>query len=328
MCCLIAVGAVVAVLGLVVYLLNNHYRKDFIEDFCTKNVFITGTDSGFGRRLALELDGKGLKVYAGCYSEKGAQELKEIASNRMKILRVDVTKRESILKAKEFIESDLSATSGLWAVVNNAGISKGEIFEFGLIQDYRDVLNVNFFGVVEVNEVFLPMVKKSRGRIINVASIMGRCNLFPGPYSASKHALEAYNDGLRRTLKPFGIKVCVIEPGYVRTNMTLAANVVASLEEQWKKLPNEMKEEYGDQYITEAKNGVKLALDNPIIPALNKIEMVTSRMIHAIGSKHPKVRYTVGLDANLLFRPLSILPDVFQDTLYDVIHRGWYNVKR
>lgn len=91
----------------------------------------------------------------------------------------------------------LASFSDLWALVNNAGIARGMMFDFALMEDYREVLEVNFFGVLGVTEAFQPLIKKSRGRIINVISIMGRCTVAAGPYSSSKFALEGYSDGLR-----------------------------------------------------------------------------------------------------------------------------------
>ena len=96
---------VIIIIGLCV---NFWQRKQFIHNYQEKPVFIIGTDTGFGRNLALALDKKGVKVYAGCYTEDGLQSLKEESSDRMKCVKIDVTDQKSLLAAKEFIEADLA----------------------------------------------------------------------------------------------------------------------------------------------------------------------------------------------------------------------------
>lgn len=99
-------------LCLIWYYVDRKYRKNLLKDLTSKHVFITGTDSGFGKRLALELDSKGMTVYAGCYTEKGADDLKTKASSRLHVLRIDVTKAETINEAKLFIEKHLPPGQG------------------------------------------------------------------------------------------------------------------------------------------------------------------------------------------------------------------------
>lgn len=85
-------------------------------------------------------------------------------------------------------------------MINNAGIGGSHIGpdDWLTTDDHREVFNVNYFGMVSVTNVFLPLIKKERGRIVNTASILGKMVLpNTGPYSASKHAVEAYSDCLR-----------------------------------------------------------------------------------------------------------------------------------
>lgn len=88
------------------------WRKMMLKDFNEKCVFITGSDKGFGRHLALELDRRGLTVYAGCHSQTGAENLKNEASKRLKTLVIEVTDKDSIFKARQFIENDLPPGKG------------------------------------------------------------------------------------------------------------------------------------------------------------------------------------------------------------------------
>lgn len=301
-------------LGLL-YAFNQWYRGTFLKDFRDKSVFITGTDSGFGRQLALELDSQGLRVYAGCYQDQGIENLKKCASGRMRICKLDVTDRESIQKAKEFVEKDLPAGQGLWALVNNAGINKGTFFDFALIQDYRDVMAVNFFGAVEVIEVFMPLIKQAHGRIVNLISIMGRNTVTAGPYSSSKFAFMAYSDGLRRAMANFNVKVSIVEPGFFQTAITSWSFTNLDMERQWKNLPPELREEYGEKFFNKLKTRVMEFLKYPTFASGNKTEMVIETLTHAIGAKHPKDRYIVGFDAKYLYRPLTFLPDYVLDSL-------------
>ncbi|GIX87969.1 17-beta-hydroxysteroid dehydrogenase type 6 [Caerostris extrusa] len=122
-----------------------------------KAVFITGCDSGFGNQLAKQLDSKGFRVFAGCLFSYngGAAELKRSCSSRLHIVHLDVTKDESVQKAKEFVKNNLAGCD-LWAVVNNAGVLKGFTVEFSKMSDYQDTLEVNTLGQVRVTNAFCP----------------------------------------------------------------------------------------------------------------------------------------------------------------------------
>ena len=127
-----------------------------------------GCDTGFGHRLALRLNQIGFKVYATVLSptSSGAQELKVNASqpNRMVVLKMDVTSDEDINKVHEEISQNLEDTSyQLWGVVNNAGIANSGLLEWGTIDTYRQIFEVNTFGAVRVTLRFLPLIRQSKG---------------------------------------------------------------------------------------------------------------------------------------------------------------------
>lgn len=289
------------------------WRRLTIKEFQNKYVFVTGAAKGFGRSLCLELDRRGVHVYAGCHSESGAENLKNEASSRLKTVVIEVTDRTSVENARKVIESDLPTGQSLWALVNNAGIARGMVFDFALLEDYREVLEVNFLGVVNVTEVFLPLIKKSRGRIVNVSSIMGRCTLAAGPYSASKFALEAYNDGLRRTLRAFGVHVAVIEPGFFHTSMNNPTFWRSEIGRLWEKLPEHLQDDYGIDFKEKVSKVMSKFISSPPLSSFNDLGMVTSDMVHAIEARHPKARYVSGMDALLMYKPVSFLPDWILD---------------
>lgn len=126
---------------------------------------------------------------------------------------MDVTKEESVKESYEKVKS-LVGEDGLWAIVNNAGIAQDFWVEFVPMKAYRNVLDVNYFGVVLVTKTFLPLVKRKKGRVVSIASIAGLLAM-PGmsAYCSSKWAVEAFCESLRREMRIFGVKVVLIEPG-------------------------------------------------------------------------------------------------------------------
>jgi NAD(P)-dependent dehydrogenase (short-subunit alcohol dehydrogenase family) len=129
----------------------------------------------------------------------------------------------------------------LRAVVNNAGI--GDLGPAGTfpIPEWRHTFEVNFFGTIAVTQALLPALLRGKGRVVNISSVGGKVSMAGwGPYASSKYALEAVTDSLRRELAPHGVRVVVVEPGFVRTEMAgrgvVAANqVIAQMTPDQKK---------------------------------------------------------------------------------------------
>ncbi|GFR15099.1 d-beta-hydroxybutyrate dehydrogenase, mitochondrial [Trichonephila clavata] len=179
-----------------------------------KAVLITGCDSGFGNLLAKLLDTKGFLVYACCLFPDGAGacELRKNTSSNLKIIPLDVTKENDVEKAVEFVKNSLGMYD-LWAIVNNAGIQKGFTVEFTRFADFRDCMEVNAFGHLRMIHGFLPLLRQSKGRIVNVISNAGRIPIpHLTPYCMSKFAATGLNDCLRQELAPLGVSVISIEP--------------------------------------------------------------------------------------------------------------------
>lgn len=304
-------SVILVIIGLVIFV-NGLYRRPFITDYTNKSVFITGTDSGFGKELALHLDSKGVKVFAGCFTAEGADALQKLASSRMKILNIDITKTETLIQAKEMIEKDLQPGKGLWGLVNNAGIFQGHAFCLSNIDSYRTVMNVNFFGTINVTETFLPLIKKSSGRIVNVISGAGRVSGGFEPYTCSKHALEPYNDGLRRWMRGYGVSVSAIEPGIFKFTGLFHYKLDECLETEIENLPTNLRREYGEELLEELKN-ITLKMKNSPLSCLNSPKIMTDAMEHALFAKHPKDRYYCGLDLQLFYRWIPYFPDWLND---------------
>ncbi|XP_064630840.1 D-beta-hydroxybutyrate dehydrogenase, mitochondrial-like isoform X2 [Lineus longissimus] len=182
-----------------------------------KAVLITGCDSGFGKWLAEKLDALGFTVIACCmFPDKGgADDLRRKCSSRLHILRLDVTSNEDVNAAVKYVKDKIG--NGLWALVNNAGISWTGETEWTDVSTYEKIYSVNVFGVIRVTKAFLPLIRKTRGRVVNVASMAGRFALSGfSAYCSSKFACIGFSDALRREMRKFGVTVHTIEPAFYK----------------------------------------------------------------------------------------------------------------
>ncbi|XP_053184407.1 retinol dehydrogenase 1 [Scomber japonicus] len=287
-----------------------------VNGFNQKHVFITGCDSGFGNLLARQLDQKGFQVIAACLTEEGAADLASRASPRLKTLLLNVTDSESIRRAVEFVSREVRER-GLWGLVNNAGrsIPIGPA-EWMQLEDFTKVLDVNLVGVIEVTLQFLPLLKKAQGRVVNVASILGRLSLTGGGYCLSKFGVEAFSDSLRRDMQHFGIKVSIIEPGFFKTAVTQLDFIEADLRRLWARLPQDIKDSYGVAYFDEYVKAQDFSMGILCSPDISK---VTRCMEHALTASFPRTRYGAGWDAKLFWIPLSYLPSFVSDFVISVL---------
>ncbi|XP_072546384.1 D-beta-hydroxybutyrate dehydrogenase, mitochondrial [Salminus brasiliensis] len=280
-------------------------------------VLITGCDSGFGYRLAKTLDSMGFIVFAGClYSDgHGAQSLAKEASPRLKLLQLDVTRDEDVKLAKAFVEANLPE-KGLWAVVNNAGISDWGETEWNSIEDYQKMTDVNLFGAIRTSIAFLPLVRASKGRMVFVSSIFAFFNcLSMGAYSVSKRGLEAFADCLRVELSSFDVKVSVIQPG----NFGPATNIRSkkTTQEIWDKLDDERKVTFSRRYI-EVANEYFQSLCNA---GFKDSRMVIDAMVHALTAPEPKAHYLlVSFMELIFFSVFPLLPTFIKDAIFTPIH--------
>uniref|UniRef100_A0A8C3VXZ9 Hydroxysteroid 17-beta dehydrogenase 6 n=1 Tax=Catagonus wagneri TaxID=51154 RepID=A0A8C3VXZ9_9CETA len=305
-----------AVLVGLYYLLRWYRERQVVSNLGDKYVFITGCDSGFGNLLARQLDLRGLRVLAACLTEQGAQQLRNQTSDRLETVILDVTKTESIAAATEWVKERVGHR-GLWGLVNNAGIFHPlGITEWLKIETCKNTFKVNLIGVIEVTLSMLSLVKKARGRIVNVSSILGRIAFFGAVYSSSKHGVEGFSDCLRRELQHFGVKVSIIEPGYFRTGMTDVQKSSETMKQVWKEVPAHIKDTYGQKFF-DAYHDV---MEQGLCSTSTNLNLVTDCMEHALTSVHPRTRYSAGWDAQFFFIPLSYLPTSLADY---ILTRSW-----
>ena len=179
------------------------------------SILITGANSGIGRKTLELLVEKGHKVY-GCARKK--EDLEELGTlPNTTPIKLDVTKPEEIAEAVKFIKKQ---DQGLYGLVNNAGIANvGPIFTHSEAA-MKEMFEINVFGVHRMVLAFFPLLKKSKGRIVNISSISGILTApFFGLYSMTKHALEAYSDALYQNMLEMGILVSLIEPGNFKSDI-------------------------------------------------------------------------------------------------------------
>lgn len=299
------------------FLILRFIRESFkVDSLSQRHVLVTGCDSGFGNVLARQLDSRGIPVIAGCFTEKGAADLSALTSSRLKTVILNVTDSTSIKKAVEFVKAEVGER-GLWGLVNNAGIS----IPIGPVdwlkpEDFTKVLNVNLLGVIDVTLHFLPLLKKAKGRVVNVASIFGRLSLAGGAYCPSKYGVEAFSDSLRRNMQPFGIKVSIIEPGFFKTAITSSEMIKDDLKRLWDRLPQDEKDTYGTTYLQEYSEAQDFSLG---ILCSSDLSKVTNCMEHALTAHYPRTRYGAGWDAKLFWIPLSYMPSCMSDFVSKVL---------
>lgn len=289
-----------------------------VGDFGGRYIFVTGCDTGFGNIISKRLDRLGCHVIAGCLTEKGEDELRKECSDRLLTVKLDVTRPEDVRNAFDFVKSKLPSGKGLWAVLNNAGIA-GRVGppEWIRIEDYEAAINVNLLGMIDVTMTFLPLVKKEKGRIVNTSSASGRFAYPPlGPYNVSKYGVEAFTDGLRRSMLMFGVKASLIEPGMHDTPIASHDNVRNALAASWNDAPQDVKDEFGDDYLAQVQDQIHQL---QVMIKSSKVSDVVDAYEEALLARHPRARYVVGLDANFLFLPLQALPEWISDPLLEII---------
>jgi NAD(P)-dependent dehydrogenase (short-subunit alcohol dehydrogenase family) len=179
------------------------------------NVLITGTSSGIGLASALELGRAGHRVFAAMRNPARAPEIGDLP---ISILKMDVDSDQSVADCFGALTEDIDV------LVNNAGIERHGSIEEAPMEDFRAVMETNYFGVLRCTRQVLPRMRARRsGCIVNVSSVAGKISCGSlSPYTASKYALEALSEALAGEMKPYGVRVAIVEPGIIETPMPQA----------------------------------------------------------------------------------------------------------
>jgi NAD(P)-dependent dehydrogenase (short-subunit alcohol dehydrogenase family) len=266
-------------------------------------IVVTGASTGIGAACARYLDEKGFHVFGSVRKQADADRIAALGSSRLEPLFLDVTEADSIEKAEQAVESRLEG-AGLAGLVNNAGISLDVPLECVDIGALRHQLEVNSIAPVAVTQAFLPLLRRARGRVVNVSSVNGRvASAFSGPYCMSKFALEAFTDCLRQELADWGMHVASVEPGAIETAMWDKARQ-ADWSAQTSKQDLDL---YGEAYRAYR------AFEERNAAGAVPCDAVSQAIFHALTAKRPRTRYLVGRDARLYARLAHIFPDRFVD---------------
>jgi NAD(P)-dependent dehydrogenase (short-subunit alcohol dehydrogenase family) len=256
---------------------------------------VTGTSTGIGRAIAIHLAQRGFEVLAGVRKP-------EDAPPGLEPIVLDVTS-----------EDDIAAAAGrvggtLHALVNNAGIAVNGPIEVVPVQEWRRQLEVNLIGPVAVTRALLPALLSARGRIVNISSISGRVALpLIGPYTASKFALEAVTDALRREVGQHGVHVVSVEPGGIATPVWEKSR--AEAERTVSAMPADTRRRYAGLIAGIVHQAERLARDG--LPP----EAVAEVVEDALTARRPRTRYVVGREARALATLARVLPDRALDAL-------------
>jgi NAD(P)-dependent dehydrogenase (short-subunit alcohol dehydrogenase family) len=264
-------------------------------------VLVTGASTGIGEATAFHLRELGFDPVAGVRRDEDAERLE---GHGLQTVRLDVTDAAQIAAARQAIGDGVLA-----GLVNNAGVAVAAPLEYVPLDQFRRQLEVNLIGQVAVTQVFLPALRRAGGRIVNVSSIGGLVALpLLSPYNASKFALEAVSDSLRRELRSQGIDVIVIEPGGIKTPIWTKGNKLA--DEMISEMPPEAERLYGRLVAGVRRETVKIERERGLSP-----RAVAEVIGTALTVERPRTRYVVGREAKVRANLARLLPDRAMDRL-------------
>ena len=269
-------------------------------------VLISGASSGIGWATALHLDALGYRVLAGVRKAEDGSRLRHASQDRVLPLILDVTDAHQIDEAHSFV-MERCGHSGLTALVNNAGHNYNSAFEYSDEQLAREMMEVNFFGVVSMSRKFIPLLRlhaqasRRTAKLINVGSIGSLLGLpWEAFYHASKFAVLGLTESLRHELHAQDIRASAVLPGGIKTEFARKTRqgvevAIASMDDSGRSLYGQ-----GLQKIGEMVSMVDRWGSSP--------ELVARRIGSIVRADNPDWRYLVGIDARLLHAMSSVLP--------------------
>lgn len=289
-------------------------------------VVVTGASTGIGYDAAIHLAERGFHVFACVRKEADFNKIEELRASRQGQLQeeqqeilstdsntsqngknsknsknkanpsdfnlypiyLDVTKKDHIESAYEQVKGVCTSLSLPFAgLVNNAGVALANALEFTDEADVRWMMEANYFGVVNLTQRFLPLIRQDKSRIVIVGSIAG---VIPTPgcghYSASKYAIRGYADNLRLEMSWFGVSVSLLEPGYIQTK--IIDKTFDNLDENINQ-DNEMMNVYGKHLFSKATLKIKHGDSSSAVST----EVSSTAIYHALTASRPKTRYPV-----------------------------------
>jgi NAD(P)-dependent dehydrogenase (short-subunit alcohol dehydrogenase family) len=269
-------------------------------------VLVTGASTGIGWAIAQLLAAQGFRVLAGVRRRDAAVSLPPVPTG-CEPIELDVTSADNVARAAAYLHAELP--NGLYALVNNAGMAPPAAVELTDVDEFRRVLEVNAVAPLRLIQVCLPLLRRGRGRIVNMSSMNGTVAMpIVGAYSASKFALEALSNSLRVELRPWRIPVTLIRPGQVRTPIFDKAGDF--LEARATAIPAPTRDGYGELYARAVKFNARGATAGAAPDA------VARAVWKALRARRPRSRYYVGLDAVGLQIAIEWLPTWLMDWFF------------
>lgn len=288
----------------------------------SNSVVVTGASTGMGRASAVRLARAGYHVFAGVRGDAAAEDLLGVeldgaAAGTLIPLQLEITEQAQIDAAVKEVAA-ATRGAGIAGLVNAAGVGWTSPSELVPLESVRRQFDINVFGPLAVTQGFLPQLRAGRGRLINIGSIGDRVTMpFGGPLNATKHAAASFNDALRVELRPWGIRVVLVEPASIRTpavDKLLHAGEAAIAEFG----PRE-RLLYEEAYRSMLKNVTMHARRFGTPP-----EAVAEVVHRALTADRPRTRYLVGKSA----RPLALIARFVPDRGFDAIRERVFGLPR
>jgi len=280
-------------------------------------VVITGASSGLGRAAAIHLSEVGFRVFAGVRTDLSAAGLSglEPAAGEIIPVMLDVTDTASIARAGDVV-SERCGHTGLWAVVNNAGIAVTGPLECVPIDMMRVQFETNVIGALAVSQQLLPLLRASGGRIVNVSSGLGIvAPPYLGAYSAAQFAKEGLSDALRRELRPLGVSVSVIHPPIVAT--PIWGKMRESADAIFAATPAGVADVYRARFTADLEANEARARARKPTPTDYAHAVAT-----ALLARRPRPRYRLGADSWSGEIARRVMPDRVLDAYFAVRNKG------
>ncbi|KPU28377.1 hypothetical protein TR13x_01590 [Caloranaerobacter sp. TR13] len=257
-----------------------------------KVALVVGASSGMGKACAEYLKNHGYIVYGTSRKATFPDLLSEKREGTIQMIPLDVTQEKSIIKAIDYI---LKNEGQINILLNCAGYALGGAVEDISNDEAHEIFDTNFFGMMSVIRHVLPIMRKqNKGLIVNISSVAGFIALpFQSMYSATKYAVEAMTECLRMEVKPFGIKVSMIDPGDIRTNFTSSRKTAKAA------LINPA---YKERHKKAVETMIKDELNGP------GPEIVVNAFAKILNSKNPPIRVVVGIKYKCVALLKRILP--------------------
>ena len=251
----------------------------------TRVAVVTGSSSGIGFETSLMLARNGFQTYATMRDPDKGENTKSIATKEnlpIHIEQLDVTDNKSVINA---IQAIVSKANRIDVLVNNAGYALTGAFEDLAIEEIKAQYETNLFGLIRTTQAVLPIMRKQKsGTIVNISSGAGRFGYAgASAYISTKFAVEGLSESMSYELEPFGIKVILVEPGVIRTNVF--KNIVTAKKSQ---NPNSPYSQIMQKMSTSFEHMLENASSSP--------DLVAKVVLQAVTSENPSLRYLAGKD--------------------------------